>query len=99
MIEVIERWLVAVTHVDDADQRIRKIVGLGLAPHDRDRTDGEQNTAGEDLVFVGAARVRHEGVKSIHAKKPKVRTTEAMGRLCHHNLRRLVASAETSQFR
>jgi hypothetical protein len=55
VIEVISRRIVFVADIHDGDLRIVQIGGGGFAPNDGHGVQGEQDTAGEELVFMGAA--------------------------------------------
>ncbi len=66
MVEVIERGLVAVADVDHEGGGIGQVGFRGLAAKDRGGTEGEEESAGDELVFVRGAGVGDNRGKGRH---------------------------------
>jgi hypothetical protein len=83
VIKVIERGFVLVTYVDNADQRIGKVVGFRFTPNDGNGARRQKNAASQDLVFVSATGMRDEGVKRVHAgiESSTTKVGEGIGQL------------------
>jgi hypothetical protein len=66
MIEIVERGIVNMTHVDHTSPGIRKIRRGRFASHHGHWVERKQNAAREDFVFVGAARMSKNGMDGRH---------------------------------
>ena len=66
MVEIVARGLVPVTDIDNEDGGIVEIGVGGFTTKNAGRVHGEKHAAGDELVFVGAARVGEDGRERRH---------------------------------
>ena len=60
MVKVVKFWIVHATYVNDTCFRVNQIAFGWLSPVNRSAVDVGEQTAGQEVVFVGAARVGHD---------------------------------------
>ena len=74
VIEIIERRLVAMADIENGNGGIGEVVGQRLAALDGHGMFREENATGQELVFVGAARMGQDGGKNRHGGNFQKRT-------------------------
>lgn len=57
VVEIFLGWFVAIADVDNGYRRIVEIAAIGISPAYGNRIFCDDNTAGEEFVFVGASWV------------------------------------------
>ncbi len=74
VVEIIERRLVTMADIDDGNGGIGEVVGQRLAALDGYGMFREENATGQELVFVGAARMSQDCGKNRHGGSFQKRT-------------------------
>ena len=61
MIEIMKGRIVLVSHVDHTKGRVSEVSFGGVAPENRHRMQGQEDTAREELILMGTAGMSKEG--------------------------------------